>query len=50
MTEKVKDSKEFSEAEIAARRDDVVRRMIGTAPKDHPKKTAKGRVGRPIAS
>ena len=50
MADKVKDSVDFSEQEIAQRRDDVLRRMIATPPIAKPKKTREGKLGRPIAS
>ncbi|MEA3049181.1 MAG: hypothetical protein QOG84_1017 [Sphingomonadales bacterium] len=46
----VKESEDFTEEEIAARRDEVVRRMLATPPERQPRGTRKGKVGRPIAS
>lgn len=40
----------LSESEAAKRRDEVVRRMLATPPKPHPKPKEGRRPGRPVAS
>ena len=50
MPDNVKDSGTLSEQEIAARRDEVVRRMIATPPQRRAVKPKNGKPGRPIAS
>jgi hypothetical protein len=50
MVEKVKESEGLSAEEIAARRDEVVRRMIATPPQSRPIRPKGGKPGRPIAS
>ena len=42
--------KELPDEEVEKRRDEVLRRMLNTAPKPHPKPKKGRRRGRPIAS
>lgn len=50
MPENVKASDQLSEQEIAERRDEIVRAMIATPPKDRPKNPNGKKLGRPVAS
>lgn len=44
------DDEGLSEEEVEKRRDEVLRRMLNTPPKKHPKPKPGRRPGRPIAS